>query len=203
MPVELVARTAPPYNHFTQIGDPVLRQCAEEVAEDRIDSQEINDVVEQMVNVLRHYDCVGVAAPQLGLPLRMIVMEFREDKRERFPKEIYEQRKMSTLPLTVFINPKMEIISETKHTHLEGCMSVRGYSAQVARYDRVRITGIGKLGTPSELDLEGWSARIAQHEMDHLNGIVYIDRMDVSSFNCITWQQINAAGGRANIPFDK
>lgn len=82
-------------------------------------------------------------------------------------------------------------------------MSVRGFSAQVARYDRVRISGIGKLGTPVELELDGWSARIAQHEMDHLNGVVYIDRMDVSTFNCITWQQINVAGGRAHISFDK
>lgn len=101
MSVELVARTSPPYNHFTQIGDPVLRQCAEEVPDDRIDSQEINDIVEQMVNVLRHYDCVGVAAPQLGVPLRIIVMQFHEDKRKQFPAEIYEQRKMATLPLTV------------------------------------------------------------------------------------------------------
>lgn len=203
MSVELTARTTPPYNHFTQIGDPVLRQCAQEVAEDRLDSQEINDIVEQMVNVLRHYDCVGVAAPQLGVPLRMIVMEFREGKREQFSPETYEQRKMCNLPLAVFINPKMEIISDIKHTHPEGCMSVRGYSAKVARYDRVRVSGIGKLGTPSELELNGWSARIAQHEMDHLNGIVYIDRMDASSFNCLTWQQINAAGGRSKIPFDK
>ncbi|KAM8705905.1 hypothetical protein ACLKA7_010237 [Drosophila subpalustris] len=203
MSVELVARSAPPYNHFTQIGDPVLRQRAVEVAADRVDSQEINDIVEQMVNVLRHYDCVGVAAPQLGVPLRMLVMEFREDKRERFLPEIYEQRKMSTLPLAVFINPEMEIISEIRHTHLEGCMSVRGFSAEVARYDRVRISGIGKLGTPSDMLLEGWNARIAQHEMDHLNGIIYVDRMDVSSFNCVTWQKINAAGGREVISFDK
>ncbi|XP_060650356.1 peptide deformylase, mitochondrial [Drosophila nasuta] len=200
---ELTARTTPPYNHFTQIGDPVLRQRAVEVEDDRIDSKEINDIVEQMVNVLRHYDCVGVAAPQLGVPLRIIVMEFREGKRELIPPAIYEQRKMATLPLAVFINPKLEIIGDVKHTHPEGCMSVRGFSAHVPRYDRVRVTGIGKLGTPAQLELEGWSARIAQHEVDHLNGIVCIDRMDVSTFTCVTWEQINAAGGRAVIPFDK
>lgn len=103
----------------------------------------------------------------------------------------------------VFINPEIEIINDEQHTHPEGCMSVRGFSARVARYDRVRVVGVGMLGTPAELELEGWSARIAQHEMDHLNGIVYVDRMDVSSFTCVTWKQINEAGGRAVIPFDK
>ncbi|EDW67134.1 peptide deformylase, mitochondrial [Drosophila virilis] len=203
MSTEVTARTVPPYNHFTQIGDPVLRVRAEEVPPERLDSHEINDIVDQMVKVLRHYDCVGVAAPQLGVPLRIIVMEFREGKRAQFTAEDYEQRKMSPLPLSVFINPKIEIITDAQHTHPEGCMSVRGFSGQVARYDRVRVTGIGMLGTPSELELVGWSARIAQHEMDHLNGIIYVDRMDVSSFTCINWPQINASGGRAVIAFDK
>lgn len=103
----------------------------------------------------------------------------------------------------VFINPEIEIINDEQNTHPEGCMSVRGFSARVSRYDRVRVVGVGMLGTPPELELEGCSARIAQHEIDHLNGIVYIDRMDVSSFSCVTWKQINEAGGRAVIPFDK
>lgn len=91
----------PPYRYFTQIGDPVLRQRAEEVPEERIDSPEIDQIVDRMVKVLRHYDCVGVAAPQIGIPLRIIVMEFREGKREQYKPEIYEERKMSTLPLAV------------------------------------------------------------------------------------------------------
>ncbi|EDW13780.1 peptide deformylase, mitochondrial [Drosophila mojavensis] len=203
MSVDLEPRTAPPYNHFTQIGDPVLRIRSDEVSPERLDSKEILGIVDQMVKVLRHYDCVGVAAPQLGVPLRIIAMEFREEKREQFTPEVYLQRKMSTLPLSVFINPKIEIIGDMQHTQPEGCMSVRGFSARVARYDRVRVTGIGMLGTPDELELVGWSARIAQHEMDHLNGIIYIDRMDVSSFICNTWARINSNGGRDVITFDK
>ncbi|XP_033165795.1 peptide deformylase, mitochondrial [Drosophila mauritiana] len=195
--------SAPPYRHFTQIGDPVLRQRAEEVPPEDIDSREINQIIDGMVKVLRHYDCVGVAAPQVGIPLRIIVMEFREGKQEQFKPEIYEERKMSTLPLAVFINPELEIISSQVNKHPEGCMSVRGYSAQVERYDKVRIRGIGKLGTPSEMELEGWSARIAQHEVDHLNGTIYMDKMDLSTFNCILWEQINAAEGRSAIWFHK
>ncbi|XP_030374631.1 peptide deformylase, mitochondrial [Scaptodrosophila lebanonensis] len=195
--------TTPPYEHFTQIGDPVLRGRAAEVPADKIDSEEINGIIERMVKVLRHYDCVGVAAPQIGIPLRIIVMEFAERKRQQFTAETYAARKMSTLPLTVFINPELEIISEVKHKQPEGCMSVRGYAAEVARYDRVKVSGVGKLGTSSEIVLEGWSARIAQHEVDHLNGVIYIDRMDSSSFCCLSWQQVNAAGGHASIVFDK
>jgi len=93
--------SAPPYRHFTQIGDPVLRQRAEEVPPEDIDSREINQIIDGMVKVLRHYDCVGVAAPQVGIPLRIIVMEFREGKQEQFKPEIYEERKMSILPLAV------------------------------------------------------------------------------------------------------
>nr|NP_731495.1 uncharacterized protein Dmel_CG31373 [Drosophila melanogaster]AAN13481.1 uncharacterized protein Dmel_CG31373 [Drosophila melanogaster] len=195
--------SAPPYRHFTQIGDPVLRQRAEEVPPEDIDSREINQIIDGMVKVLRHYDCVGVAAPQVGIPLRIIVMEFREGKQEQFKPEIYEERKMSILPLAVFINPELEIISSQVNKHPEGCMSVRGYSAEVERYDKVRIRGIGKLGTPSEMELEGWNARIAQHEVDHLNGTIYMDRMDLSTFNCILWEQINAAEGRSAIWFHK
>lgn len=104
MSTELESRTVPPYNHFTQIGDPVLRIRAEEVQPECVDSQEITGIVDQMVKVLRHYDCVGVAAPQLGVPLRIIAMEFREEKREQFTPEVYQQRKMSTLPLSVSHN---------------------------------------------------------------------------------------------------
>ncbi|EDW96826.1 peptide deformylase, mitochondrial [Drosophila yakuba] len=195
--------SAPPYRHFTQIGDPVLRQRAEEVPPEDIDSMEINQIIEGMVKVLRHYDCVGVAAPQVGIPLRIIVMEFREGKQEQFKPEVYEERKMSTLPLAVFINPELEIISSQVNKHPEGCMSVRGFSAEVERYDKVRIRGIGKLGTPSEMELEGWSARIAQHEVDHLNGTIYMDKMDLSTFKCNLWEQINAAEGRSAIWFHK
>ncbi|KAH8330716.1 hypothetical protein KR067_006812 [Drosophila pandora] len=193
----------PPYRYFTQIGDPVLRQRAEEVPEERIDSPEIDQIVDRMVKVLRHYDCVGVAAPQIGVPLRIIVMEFREGKREQYKPEIYEERKMSTLPLAVFVNPELEIVSGQINKHPEGCMSVRGYSAEVGRFDKVRVRGVGKLGTPSEMELEGWNARIAQHETDHLNGCIYVDRMDVSTFQCVNWEQINAAEGRSALWFHK
>lgn len=93
--------STPPYSYFTQIGDPVLRRVAEEVDPEQINSLEIDQTVERMVKVLRHYDSVGVAAPQLGVPLRILAMEFREGKRDQYKPEVYTERKMSTLPLAV------------------------------------------------------------------------------------------------------
>lgn len=81
-------------------------------------------------------------------------------------------------------------------------MSVRGFSAEVERYDEVKLTGIAKIGN-KDLHLKGWNARIAQHEIDHLNGKVYIDSMDRSTFICSCWQTINSKCGRIEIPFYK
>lgn len=91
----------PPYGHFTQVGDPVLRSKSVDVPSDMIDSKEIDLIIDQMIKVQRKYDCVGIAAPQIGVSLRIIVMEFREDLKKKFTPEVYAARKMSTLPLTV------------------------------------------------------------------------------------------------------
>jgi len=91
----------PPYNHFTQIGDPVLRQQAALVPKEHMASPEIKAIVERMVKVLRKFDCVGIAAPQIGVSLRIIAMEFKGRIRKELPEAVYQARQMSELPLTV------------------------------------------------------------------------------------------------------
>ncbi|XP_030374545.1 peptide deformylase, mitochondrial [Scaptodrosophila lebanonensis] len=193
----------PPYEHFTQVGDPVLRQVAAAVPLEHVKSPEIEAVIQQMVKVLRKFDCVGIAAPQIGVSLRIIAMEFKKDIKRDLPQATFEARKMSELPLTVLINPELTITNYTKHKHPEGCMSVRGFSAEVERYEGVKLTGLDKLGTRNELELSGWNARIAQHEMDHLDGKLYIDHMDRSTFMCTCWETVNTKSGRVEIPFYK
>ncbi|XP_004529192.1 peptide deformylase, mitochondrial-like [Ceratitis capitata] len=193
----------PPYDHFTQIGDPVLRTKASKVPEDLITSKEVKVIAEKMVKVLKKFDCVGVAAPQIGISLRIIVMEFREGLKEHFSLPVYEARKMSTLPLTVLLNPSMSVTNYQKHKHPEGCMSVRGYSAEVERYDSVSLKGTNLDGIEVNIELSGWNARIAQHEMDHLDGKLYIDIMDRSTFMCTCWEAVNSKSGRVEIPFYK
>lgn len=85
---------------------------------------------------------------------------------------------------------------------MESCESVRGYSAQVPRYQEVHVKGYDTTGKLNELLAKGWNARIVQHEMDHLNGIIYTDVMDRKSFTCSCWQAVNAREGRVYIKFD-
>ncbi|EDW67135.1 peptide deformylase, mitochondrial [Drosophila virilis] len=193
----------PPYGHFTQIGDPVLRDRAAVVPAECVDSKEVQAIVDQMVHVLRKFDCVGIAAPQIGISLRIIAMEFRRSIKQDLSEATYKARQMSELPLTVLINPKLTVTNYTKHKHPEGCMSVRGYSAEVERYEGVKLSGVNRQGAHSELELSGWNARIAQHEMDHLDGKLYTDHMDRSTFTCTCWETVNTKSGRVEIPFYK
>ena len=91
----------PPYSHVTQVGDPVLRQISDPVPDEFITSKEINFLITTMINVLRKYECVGLAAPQVGISLRIIVMEFSEKLKGKFSPAVYKTRQMETLPLTV------------------------------------------------------------------------------------------------------
>lgn len=83
----------------------------------------------------------------------------------------------------------------------EGCASVCGYIGDVARYEEVLVSGFNEHGDPTELHLKGWNARIAQHELDHLNGRVFVDIMDTKTFTCATWEAVNAHSGQLSIPF--
>lgn len=96
-------KTEPPYTHITQIGDPVLRQKADLVPLDAIKSKELNLFIDQLTDVLRNYKLAGIAAPQVGISLRLIIMEFSDRLREEFPTDVYKSREMETLPLTVSI----------------------------------------------------------------------------------------------------
>lgn len=84
---------------------------------------------------------------------------------------------------------------------VEGCASVCGYNGEVGRYQEVLLSGLNETGVPMELHLNGWNARIAQHEVDHLNGQVFVDIMEKKSFSCVTWDAVNRYGGQLSIPF--
>lgn len=101
----------------------------------------------------------------------------------------------------VMINPELTVTDYNKKVFVEACPSVRGYSAEVARYSGVTLTGLNRAGKQHQLKLTGWNARIAQHEMDHLNGIVYTDIMNRQSFSCSCWHMVNVKEGQLSIPF--
>ena len=99
------------------------------------------------------------------------------------------------------INPKIKVINAEQKVFFEGCASVCGYSAEVARSAEVQLTGFNENAEPVDLHLKGWTARIAQHEVDHLNGTIYTDIMDRKTFICSVWSIVNSSGGKTNIPF--
>uniref|UniRef100_A0A8D8HAX8 Peptide deformylase n=1 Tax=Culex pipiens TaxID=7175 RepID=A0A8D8HAX8_CULPI len=193
----------PPYAHVTQVGDPVLRQKAQLVPSEAVTSPEVRFLVQAMIDVMRKYSCVGLAAPQIGISLRILVMEFKDKLRDEYTSAEYKIKEMDTLPLTVLINPELKVTNYEKKSFTEACASVKGFSAEVPRYSEVLLSGLDENGKSKELALKGWNARIAQHEMDHLDGVVYTDVMDRKTFSCSCWQAVNANYGRVQIAFHK
>jgi peptide deformylase len=179
MPFDLEAwlAAASPSPPIVQVGSTVLRRRAMDVEPSLLSTPAFARLVEIMVAVMRAAPGVGLAAPQIGVPLRIFVAEDDEERLSRLTDEARSLRGRVALPLTVLVNPRVVATSRDEATFYEGCLSVRGYGALVARAATVNASGIDSSGRALSLDLAGWPARIMQHEMDHLDGTLYVDRM--------------------------
>ena len=148
---------------IVQIGVPVLRRKAHKIIQ--ID-RDIRLLAEDMVETLRDSGGVGLAAPQVGESIRMIVVEYHEDDSvEDSPKKTDK-----------VINPEIIWRSEETVDGDEGCLSIPGYVGTVTRNESIKVKGLSVFGRPLKISASGWLARIFQHEIDHLEGICYIDR---------------------------
>ena len=148
---------------IVQIGDPVLRRKAHKITQ--ID-RDIRLLAEDMVETLHDSGGVGLAAPQIGESIRMIVVEYPEDDSvEDSPVKTYK-----------VINPEIIWRSEETVEGNEGCLSIPGYVGTVERNESIKVKGLSVFGRPLKISASGWLARIFQHEIDHLEGICYIDR---------------------------
>jgi peptide deformylase len=156
---------------IVQAGHPVLRQVAEPY-DGQLSPELLDDLVEALRVSMHAAPGVGLAAPQVGLGLALAVVEDsgadEEDPRERY-----------SLPFRVLVNPRYSPVGEELASFEEGCLSVLGYEAVVARHLRVRLTGHDQTGRALDEELTGWPARIVQHETDHLSGTLYLDRADL------------------------
>lgn len=158
---------------ITEIGNPVLRMTSMPVSEDDFGSDPLMGFVQDLVDTMRDYDGVGIAAPQVGVPARIFAIEVRAPD---------AARDAEPFPLTVVLNPSLELLEERVHPGWEGCLSVEGLRGVVPRARHARVTGRSVSGARVELELSGFPAVVAQHENDHLDGLVYLDRMpDLSS----------------------
>jgi len=177
--------SAPKPPGIVQVGAPVLRGRAAEVPPEQIVSDEIQRLIARMITAMREAPGVGLAAPQLGVPLRVLVLEDRPELMAKLgPEELHERERVE-VPLRVFINPVLRPIGSETRTFFEGCLSVQGYTGLVERSAEVEVRGLDQRGQPHTMQVRGWPARILQHEVDHLDGTLYIDRMLTRSFSTI------------------
>jgi peptide deformylase len=154
-----------------KMGHPVLRQVAAPVA--RFDPQ-LQELIADMDDTMRALSGAGIAAPQIGVGLRVVIFELRENP--RYPH-------VAPVPYTVLVNPVLTPLGDEQDEGWEGCLSVPGMRGLVPRFKRLRYQGFDRDGTPFERTVEGFHARVVQHEVDHLDGILYPQRvLDLRNF---------------------
>ncbi|MFF7275530.1 peptide deformylase [Streptomyces griseorubiginosus] len=159
-------------------GDPVLRQTVQPY-DGHLDAALFSRFVEALRITMHAAPGVGLAAPQVGVPLRIAVIEDPAP----VPEEVRLARGRVPQPFRVLVNPSYEAVGAERAAFFEGCLSVPGWQAVVARPAAVRLTCEDELGRPVDEVFSGWPARIVQHETDHLDGTLYLDRAELRSLS--------------------
>ncbi|HEX6649357.1 MAG TPA: peptide deformylase [Pyrinomonadaceae bacterium] len=167
---------------IVQTGHPVLRNVARQISVDEIRSESTQRLIAAMRDTMRAAPGVGLAAPQIGESIQLAVIEDRSEYIKDIASEQLEVRQRSPIDFHVIINPKLTLLGESSVDFFEGCLSVEGYAAIVRRSAAVRVECLNERAEPITITAQGWYARILQHEIDHLNGTLYIDRMQTRSF---------------------
>jgi peptide deformylase len=166
---------------ISQIGDPVLRQKATAVDARDIGSVEFGRLLQAMVGAMRAGG-VGLAAPQIGVPLQVIVMEDPAEYSAKMPEGERREKEREPFDLKVLLNPVLREIGSETRDFFEGCLSIKGYTGMVRRHREASVSYLDQNGAPQTWQPRGWAARILQHEYDHLQGVLFTDRMFARSF---------------------
>lgn len=149
-----------------RMGDSRLLRVSQPVV--KFNTTELDSLIADMLDTMRHLDGVGLAAPQIGVDLRLVIFGFEDS--ERYPDA-------PAVPFTVLLNPVLEPLSNEEEEGWEGCLSVPGLRGWVPRYKQLRYTGFDHRGNPIDRAVDGFHARVVQHECDHLDGILYLMRV--------------------------
>jgi peptide deformylase len=164
------------------VGHPVLRQRAEGVPEDEIRSPEVQGLIDDLVDTMRYANGAGLAANQIGVARRVAVIEVKDNPRYPYKPPI---------PLTVIVNPVIEPVDDELVELNEGCLSVPDLRGSVSRHVNVRVRWLDRDGVPHDEVRRGLTAGTFQHECDHLDGVLFLDRVtDPRTFT--TWAQFEA-----------
>ena len=160
-----------PLRQIVTLPEPVLRRKARPVK--KFDKS-LHDLIEDMIETMREAPGVGLAAPQVNVSERLIVVEYAEEE-EKEENEQAEARPPKPKKLYVMINPEIVRASEEMVTGVEGCLSIPGLVGEVERHQTLQIKGLNRYGKPMKLKVDGWLSRIFQHEIDHINGVLFTD----------------------------
>ena len=154
-----------------ELGHPKLREIAQEVAPDEFGSTEILQLIEDLIDTMRARHGAGIAATQIGVAKRVFVIEVNDNPRYPYKPKI---------PLTVLVNPQLRILGDETVSVIEGCLSVPDLRGRVERFAQVELTAMTPEGQPLTLRARGLSAGTLQHELDHLDGLLFTDRLESS-----------------------
>jgi peptide deformylase len=167
------------------VGEPVLRGRARSLAPEEILLPQTQELIEFMRETVRDAPGVGLAAPQIGQPLQLAVIEDREAYQKDLTPQQLEERERKPVAFHVIVNPVLTLESQPEIEFFEGCLSLPGFVAVVPRARKVRVECLDHRGRPHTIRASGWYARILQHEIDHLAGTLYIDRMRSATFSSL------------------
>jgi peptide deformylase len=167
---------------IVQVGDPVLRAPTAAVDPSAIRTPTMRDLIAGMVAAMRAAPGIGLAAPQIGVSKRIVVMEDRPEMTADLPKNVLIEREREPSPLRVLVNPVVRMVGSQTRDFFDGCLSIKGYTAMVTRHREVAVSYLDEKGELQEWIARGWPARIMQHEYDHLERVLYTDRMIPKSF---------------------
>lgn len=165
-----------------QVGEPVLRETARRLTREEIGSDRIRQLIESMHETLNDAPGVGLAAPQIGEGVQLAVIEDLAEYMKDVPQEDLAIRERRPIPFHVIINPRITSFHGETVEFFEGCLSLTGFMALVPRARKVSVECLDERGNERIITASGWYARILQHEIDHLNGTIYIDRMHSRTF---------------------
>ena len=161
-----------------RIGHPVLRKVAQELSAEEISTPLTQGLIEDMIITMKEYDGVGLAAVQVHVSRQIAVLEVADNP--RYPNK-------EKVPLAVLINPQIEALTEETEEDWEGCLSINELRGKVPRYNKIKVVGLDRYGKKLDFVASGFHARVIQHEWDHLQGKVYLDRMkDLSTLTYLT-----------------
>jgi peptide deformylase len=166
---------------IAHIGHPILRQRARELSRDELLSSATQTFIDDLVETMRDANGAGIAATQVHMPVRIFAVEVKDNPRYPYKPNI---------PLTVLVNPAVEPLTDEKFENYEGCLSVPNLRGVVERFTEVRVTGMDREGNPVDRALRGLTAGTFQHEVDHLDGVLFVDRVKDPKTLC-TWAEFD------------